>query len=514
MRHNVRSVFLVGTGLLLAACAGGEYADPDAGADLLPSCAGLCPRGTVCTVTGECRCDPETCLGCCSDDDRCLPGVETNACGQGGAFCVDCSRVDSTCSKGTCAGCIPQCQDKECGSDGCGLTCGKCDADEECNPLGQCHCVPQCKGKCAGADDSCGGSCSDNDCQGCCEGVVCRDGNDDNYCGQSGSACAGCTATGNECGSGSCIGGQCVGQAKPDGLRCQGGQCRAGSCCTGCWDGSACQTGTAVGACGKSGDECNPCSSTEDCTLPICSAGTCSGAHALAGESCSTGVCDAIGQCCAGCFSGSKCELGDGDNACGTKGDTCIDCAAANECQTGVCDKSSGKCLTESVPDGSLCTDGHCLAGQCCTGCVDGNTCYPGTDIYQCGVNGDSCTKCAADQSCSQAKCVGGVTPTGCEARGVPGCPGCACESCVCAGDSFCCTYSWDLTCALECQYCNTSNGCVGTQSCGGGCGEDFDSNRCQCEECVCADDPYCCVLEWDAICAQSCAGCGGTCAP
>ncbi len=59
------------------------------------------------------------------------------------------------------AGCVPNCDGKFCGDDGCGGTCGSCTDGLVCNGSGRCSsptCVPQCNGrKCGG--DGCGGTC-------------------------------------------------------------------------------------------------------------------------------------------------------------------------------------------------------------------------------------------------------------------------------------------------------------------------------------------------------------------
>jgi MYXO-CTERM domain-containing protein len=65
-----------------------------------------------------------------------------------------------------------------------------------------------------------------------------------------------------------------------------------------------------------------------------------------------------------------------------------------------------------------------------------------------CTSGGEDCGSCPQD-------C--GVC-TGCEAKGSPGCPGCACEACVCAMDSYCCSSAWDSICVGECQ--NDCGGC------------------------------------------------------
>jgi hypothetical protein len=56
-------------------------------------------------------------------------------------------------------GCLPLCEQKSCGDDGCGGSCGSCAENEACAE-GQCLCVPSCAGKTCG-DDGCGGSCGE-----------------------------------------------------------------------------------------------------------------------------------------------------------------------------------------------------------------------------------------------------------------------------------------------------------------------------------------------------------------
>ena len=66
--------------------------------------------------------------------------------------------------------CEAQCQGKECGSDGCGGSCGECAADVPCSFEGKCIvCTPDCADKECGSD-TCGGFCGE-----CPEGV-CVDG--------------------------------------------------------------------------------------------------------------------------------------------------------------------------------------------------------------------------------------------------------------------------------------------------------------------------------------------------
>jgi hypothetical protein len=62
------------------------------------------------------------------------------------------------------APCVPACDGKECGKDGCGGSCGECEDGAICSG-GACSCLPDCTDKECG-NDGCGGSCG-----------VCDDGN-------------------------------------------------------------------------------------------------------------------------------------------------------------------------------------------------------------------------------------------------------------------------------------------------------------------------------------------------
>ena len=84
---------------------------------------------------------------------------------------------------------------------------GSCVADPVCQAADASVCVPRCAGKCKGADDSCGGSCDQNACTGCCTaGLACvlSAGQSDGVCGASGAACVDCTRTGDSCAAGAC----------------------------------------------------------------------------------------------------------------------------------------------------------------------------------------------------------------------------------------------------------------------------------------------------------------------
>jgi hypothetical protein len=57
--------------------------------------------------------------------------------------------------------CLPRCQNRECGPDGCGGSCGECPGNDTCDTsTGQCVCQPKCGGKECGPN-GCGGSCGE-----------------------------------------------------------------------------------------------------------------------------------------------------------------------------------------------------------------------------------------------------------------------------------------------------------------------------------------------------------------
>ncbi|MCA9283969.1 MAG: hypothetical protein KDA22_02050, partial [Phycisphaerales bacterium] len=98
------------------------------------------------------------------------------------------------------------------------------------------------------------------------------------------------------------------------------------------------------------------------------------------------------------------------------------------------------------------------------------------------------------------------------ESNGSPGCNDLNCCEAVCAADSFCCDTTWDSFCAGEafdlCGNCGDP-----------GAGNCFVSNGspgcadADCCELVCVEDPFCCNVNWDTVCANEaidlCQQCG-----
>ncbi len=91
------------------------------------------------------------------------------------------------------------------------------------------------------------------------------------------------------------------------------------------------------------------------------------------------------------------------------------------------------------------------------------------------------------------------------EGNGSPGCDDAGCCQTTCAVDPFCCDVEWDVFCAGEAEglcggsfpACAPGAGtCAGAHA-GGGC-DDVD-----CCNTTCMSDPFCCVDQWDDLCAR-----------
>jgi hypothetical protein len=93
-----------------------------------------------------------------------------------------------------------------------------------------------------------------------------------------------------------------------------------------------------------------------------------------------------------------------------------------------------------------------------------------------------------------------------------PGCNDPDCCEVVCDIDPFCCDVAWDSICAGEAA---DACGCGAPEA--GSCFIQHNTPWCNDPECcdaVCAQDGFCCTVQWDDICGGEalsiCAGCGG----
>ena len=166
------------------------------------------------------------------EDGVCLPACEDKDCGDDGCggqcgTCIICGEEKAElCSPdGICPEpfCCPNCDDKECGDDGCGGACGVCGPPAACAD-GHCVCEPDCAGKQCGPDN-CGGECGqclpDQECTfaGFCEwvGIPCDFG----ACGDWGdSDCGECPCPDCDPELTKCVDGYCEPGVGPGGMHC------------------------------------------------------------------------------------------------------------------------------------------------------------------------------------------------------------------------------------------------------------------------------------------------------
>lgn len=246
--------------------------------------------------------------------------------------------------------CVPECADKECGSDGCGDVCGYCAYGYICNDKQKCRqfCEPDCTDRACG-EDGCGGFCGNGDeaTQGCEENEYCSETFvcvlkgcepqcDGRECGPDG-----CGATCGACDSGFvCIDGTCEVDTSCHDVtsegRCEGNQLQI--CLDGVLEVTDCDVTPGL-VCGY-----NFVAKKYDCVEPE--------------------VCEP--QC-----SGKEC----GDDGC--EG-TCGECEEGEVCST------TGKCgqPCEDLPETGACLDGDDLVAFCHNGIMI---------VYDCKVAGLVC---------------------------------------------------------------------------------------------------------------------------
>ena len=336
-------------------------ADADAGpADVAPDVAEDTGGGGCQPVCDGKECGGDGCGGSCGECEEggcsvvgvCETGGCWGQCGGGGSggdscWCDDVCFGFGDCCENVCAACFedyvdqccaPSCEGKKCGDDGCGGSCGGCEAGTKCGDAFECvACEPDCDGKGCG-DDDCNGSC------GSCEqeGFTCQDFT----CKLCHTQCAYV-----ECGDDGC-GGSCGGC--PEGLECAGGKCEDPSSCVG-------KCGGIASGCFCSAD----CSLFGDCCDDFCDE---------CGEDYPSGCCepqceglecgdDGCGSVCGICMPGTKCDEAGLCHA-------CEPACQAKDCGDDQCNGSCGDC-----GENEICNDDQ----QCepCFPVCDGTTCGP-----------------------------------------------------------------------------------------------------------------------------------------
>ena len=565
------------------------------------------------------ECGPDGCSGSCGQcgagqqcvdykcEDVCIPqcfGVECGDNGCGGV-CGVC-KFGEECVDGICdSSCEPNCLGKECGNDGCGGSCGFCPEPLVCNNTGKCEFLVTCgDGYCdanAGEDclscsqdcGPCGTGCETTPWAGCggcpCEECVC---DQDPYCCEvqwdgicvsECEQCGGCGCTpacqGKECGPDGC-GGSC-GSCGPT-AECQNGSC-VPVCVPDC-DGKVCGTNGCGGTCGVCpvSETCQngicfkglPCSDLIECALSCVSTMGVACLYDCLDEGTPEAQAEFfdVVQCVVGACGfnlNTTCMLGALEGACNAEYNECINCVPAcggkqcgpdgcsgicgvcpdthycdnykckpvcqptcvgpdgvpKECGGDGCGGSCGSCPPNMQCDGGQCENvciPSCGGKQCgsdgcggvCGFCPDGFACTPSGSCESVGpVCGDGACDFWDGESCKTCPWDCGPCGDGCTVTQWPGCNGCACEECVCAQDPFCCNNSWDSLCVNECYDCGGC-GCVpecqgkecGGDGCGGSCGGCPPNENCQNGVCVGGCQPDCLGKQ----CGSD--GCGGSC--
>lgn len=244
------------------------------------------------------------------DYQTCIPQCEAKECGDDGCggTCGTCPAAAPICTDiGLCvATCAPACDGKECGPDGCGNQCGNCpQAAPYCDAQGMCQatCNPNCSGRECG-DDGCGGSC------GSCPAVA-------PICASMGTCQLQCNAdcTGRVCGDDGC-GGSCGTCTEPTPFCTEAGAC-VGSCSADC-TGKQCGPDGCGGVCGE-------CPQGEVCGGTQCVPELCQGLDCGASGTCDTPYGYPLCQCDPGYYDiGSGCQSGLSTHV--ITGDIALDC--------------------------------------------------------------------------------------------------------------------------------------------------------------------------------------------
>jgi len=191
-------------------------------------CAGTLMADDCPELCSDLSAAQRNCLRDMAAAGRC-PDEEVDACLE-----LEGCRNDDDCPEGRCdlelgdCVCTPQCEDRDCGPDGCGGACGGCGADAICNEEGQC--VPDgggdaCDEWCREFEDGCNAVQWPDGCHNGCEQLqqaqrdCLLDVVRERGCDQDGiNGCienpGGCRVDADCAGGGRCVGGEC--QAAPD----------------------------------------------------------------------------------------------------------------------------------------------------------------------------------------------------------------------------------------------------------------------------------------------------------
>jgi|GEM_PF-526914 len=166
---------------------------------------------------------------------------------------------------------------------------------------------------------------------------------------------------------------------------------------------------------------------------------------------------------------------------------------------------------------------GSLLAGSCCLKhgnpfCSDQACCETVClfDPFCCTGTWDEICVSLTTILCPTLECPCGTNPASCfTAHATPGCNETLCCQSICDIDNFCCLVHWDAICAnMATALCGTNGACVpGSGSCTVPHSTPGCDSPASCCSIVCAFLPECCTVAWDFVCVQAafdtCQNCG-----
>jgi hypothetical protein len=297
------------------------------------------------------------------------------------------------------------------------------------------------------------------------------------------------------------------------------------SCCNAEWDAGCAQV--ARGVCRAPAGSDRPCPCLGDCfnahENPGCDNETCCDVVCNIAPACCEDEWDqdcaslARFRCCGpvGCGSGCNkgCTVPHPEPYCDDP--VCCDVVCREDpacCQfawDSICvELAIARCATAcGMSDAGNCWDGHgapgCNRPDCCA-----FVCLK--DAFCCTSSWDStCAQLAADNPGSCIRPNPGDPDAGdpCVPHDNPSSSSVECSAAICKADAFCCETAWDANCAAE-ALINPDCPCFAEcgDPCAGDCCSAHPTPNCRDASCcklVCAEDPFCCEEEWDGSCSQ-----------
>jgi len=398
-----------------------------------------CDDGNPCTAGDKCSSGTCQAGGGCADNAVCTLSGDVGKCVCKAGHVGDGKK---------CSECKKDCENKQCGADGCGDSCGTCKDGTLCSAAKKCVCAPKCDGRECGPD-GCDGSCGT-----CSKGLACN-----HFTGKCGAVCLP-KCQDKTCGPDGC-GGSCG--TCGDGKFCipSTGTCRSALCPS--VPEAGCCVGNTLLKCGDKGldaDNCNASQTWCDWNASTKSYGCVD--KLTGGDSSKKHPRTCGGKVCKPDCKGKSC----GPDGCGW---FCGEFSSGGKCPNGkLCNFETGGCYPD--PCAGIGTNGCCKDGSA-VGC-DPKTRTPtfsacGTGPASCGWTGKSYT-CDGNGKAAP----GSNAPLTCPASlCVPKCKDKNCGKDGCGGNCGLCATNQDCFGGVCCQPNCWGRNC-GSDGCGGSCGK------------------------------------------